>query len=406
MDQQKILVQTALMPRFYKDFHCIMGDCQDNCCDDGWRIEFNKKDYLAVKRAAQKAGLEEEVTQCIRRLREREHDGYYAEFVISEAGRCAFHTPEGLCRLQLECGVEALPKVCQDFPRRKEYTIMGLERSLSPACEAVLNLLWDLPDGIDFVEEPLDKSDWRDLAPMSPAAVRFVEIRSLCIDVLQERRLRLPQRMLLLGLILQWLRETDWQEEGELDRWLERSTATLADPSAAAAALDRLPGQPEMCLSENLRVLFGISSKAREEMVSELCAAINMDWKTQKINSFNIDLSRYRELEAKLDELLGHSEYFFENLMVCVMFYEGFPRLDTPDKLWENYVGLCNLYSFYRFAAVCGCDKEVSRERLFHVLVQVSRALLHDRGRQIELQDELFRNNSATLAHMAILVTG
>ena len=52
MAEQTIHIETALMPMFYKDFHCIMGACQDDCCDDGWRIEFNKKDYLAIKRAA------------------------------------------------------------------------------------------------------------------------------------------------------------------------------------------------------------------------------------------------------------------------------------------------------------------------------------------------------------------
>ena len=103
MAKRVIVVKTALMPRFYQDFHCVMGACKDNCCDDNWRIEFNKKDYLTVKRAVQEAGLEEEA-RCVRRLREREHDGYYAEFTVRETGRCTFHTPEGLCRLQLEFG--------------------------------------------------------------------------------------------------------------------------------------------------------------------------------------------------------------------------------------------------------------------------------------------------------------
>ena len=64
MAKRVIVVKTALMPRFYQDFHCVMGACKDNCCDDNWRIEFNKKDYLTVKRAVQEAGLEEELPQA------------------------------------------------------------------------------------------------------------------------------------------------------------------------------------------------------------------------------------------------------------------------------------------------------------------------------------------------------
>lgn len=103
---------------------------------------------------------------------------------------------------------------------------------------------------------------------------------------------------------------------------------------------------------------------------------------------------------------MGHSEYFFENMMVNLAFYLGFPGLSTPEELWKGYVSLCNLYSFYRFAAVCGCHKEVSRERLFQVLVRASRSLLHSSTSRDRLREELFQNDSATLAHMAILVDG
>ena len=111
-------------------------------------------------------------------------------------------------------------------------------------------------------------------------------------------------------------------------------------------------------------------------------------------------------LFRSLEELLGHSEYFFENLMVSLAFHLHFPNLDSPEQLWKSYVNLCNLYSFYRFTAVCACRKEVSRTRLTHVLVQISRALLHNNIRQASLREELFKNDSATLAHMAILVGG
>ena len=46
------------------------------------------------------------------------------------------------------------------------------------------------------------------------------------------------------------------------------------------------------------------------------------------------------------------------------------------------------------------------RDELFRLLVHVSRALLHSRERQVDLQDSLFQNDSATLAHMAVLLSG
>ena len=69
-------------------------------------------------------------------------------------------------------------------------------------------------------------------------------------------------------------------------------------------------------------------------------------------------------------------------------------------------MNLCNIYSIYRFSAACAMDKEASKARLFHVLVQISRSILHNKTRQEMLRDEFFQNDSATLAHMAILVGG
>ena len=104
MAQREVWVQTALMPAYYKDFRCLMGGCQDNCCDDGWKIEFSKKDYLKVKRAVRSDAWKDMLDQSLVRMREREHDTYYAEFRMNEAGRCAFHNEAGLCLLRWSAG--------------------------------------------------------------------------------------------------------------------------------------------------------------------------------------------------------------------------------------------------------------------------------------------------------------
>ena len=92
--------------------------------------------------------------------------------------------------------------------------------------------------------------------------------------------------------------------------------------------------------------------------------------------------------------------------MVAVALYIGFPNLDSKEKMWKNYVSLCNLYSFYRFVSVLGCKGESTKERLFHMIVMASRATLHNEDRLDSFQEELFQNDSSTLAHMAILLKG
>lgn len=409
MSRQFVSIHTALMPAYYKDFHCLMGDCQNSCCA-GWKIEFNKKDYLAIKRGVEVSRDEELQKRCTRsvaRLRGREHDGLFAEFPMNEADRCGFLQEDGLCALQLSCGEKTLPEVCKVFPRVPHRTLAAQEYSLSPACEGMLRLLWDLPEGVDFIEEPLDEKDCKLLEAPNPVAVRFADIRSFCIDILQERSLKLPQRMLFLGFVLQRLCKADWEAEDTAEIWLAQSERLLHDPSLAGQ-LDQLPRNRAMFLSNNHRIMTGIMIKrsSSAELARELWSSILGVVPEGESNRLTFNEAAYQALEEKLEELLGHSEYFFENLMVSVAFKIALPNLTDPETLWKGYINMCNLYSLFRFSAVCGCAKEASRERLFHVLSRISRDLLHNRDRRDQLRDELFRHESATLAHMAILVDG
>jgi hypothetical protein len=402
MAQREVWVQTALMPAYYKDFRCLMGGCQDNCCDDGWKIEFSKKDYLKVKRAVRSDALKDMLDQSLVRLREREHDTYYAEFRMNEAGRCAFHNEAGLCLLQMECGAETLPQVCQTFPRGKMYTAAALEHSLSPTCEGLLALLWDLAEGIDFIEEPLEKKDCRLFKTNSLAEARFGEIRALCIDVLQERALRVPQRLTLLGLLLQQLRELDWESDADIGRWLAKSEVLLHAPGIAAQ-LEEMPHDRETYLNYNFELFRNMMGDLGKEL-NRAMADIHVDARKGLVGGF--DGPRYQELENRLGELLGHSEHFFENLLVAITFGKGFPALFSPEDLWKSYVSLCTLYSVYRCAAVCACAEEVSRERLFHVLVYVSRQTLHNKKFLTKMRNECFEHDNASLAYLTILVNG
>lgn len=406
MEEYQFTVRTALMPLYYKDFHCIMGACQDSCCRC-WKIEFDKKDYLKVKRALGSPELEERVARGVARLR-NSGGKYYARFKLEKDGECPFHREDGLCALQLECGEETLPAVCQQFPRQKADTTAGREYSLSLACEGVLAQLWDLPQGVDFWEEPLPEKEWTSYSVVNPVAVRFPEIRSLCIDVLQERSLPLSRRFLLLGVLLQQLQKTDWETGAGVDGWLARGETSLHD-RALAGELAGLPGNRPMFLSHNHGVatnLMVLGSRWQRKLAFQLCESIKTTLPGKEKRTI-LDAARYQELEDRLLKAFPElDEYFFENLMVSVAFRVQFPYVSSPADLWRGYVNLCSLYSLYRFAAVCGSAEAVSREQLFHMLVNISRAFLHNLDRQEKLREELLRNDSADLAHMAILVGG
>ena len=210
-DKVSLPIVTSLSPLYYKDFHCIAADCQDSCCLN-WRIEFDKKDFLRLRRLEAPEDFKQRLDRTVQRIRHNEtsNSSFYGKFDLSD-GRCPLLDDDSLCSLQKHCGGDALPFVCRVFPRQHRYTPAALEHSLTLGCESVLELLWNLPEGIDFIEEPLEASEKRAMAcQKGTLEPYFPQIRSMCIDILQNRTLSLGHRLLFLGMALQELIDMDW----------------------------------------------------------------------------------------------------------------------------------------------------------------------------------------------------
>lgn len=403
-----ISIDRDLRPAYYDSFQCLMSECRQNCCMDDWRISFGRKDYLTVKKQKGSPELNLRLEHCLRRIRgeEKSEERNYGEFVLT-GGQCPLLSTDCLCMLQQEKGGKVLPEVCRVFPRQVFCRASGyLERSLSPACEGVLALLWELPEGIAFVSDPLPEQErttgrYRETNCL---ALAFQDIRSLCIDLLQDRRFPLAERILMVGLALKPLAEG----EQDMDRWLLQAqalpeTVTVASLLAEVEQEKALP----LFLTNAAMALFSPLHCGKDAFALRLAAStwlgMGNDGDTRRIL-----VGPYLAARKRFEEKFAGREYFMENLAVALFFQLGLPAVEGPEKLWKSYLNFCNLYSLYRFAAVMSCREGAAgdREELFRLLVHVSRSTLHSQKQQAALQDSLFQHNSATLAHMAVLLCG
>ena len=401
----QIPVERDLRPSYYDDFHCLAEGCRLSCCK-GWSITFDKKDYLSLKREKGSAELNARLESGVRRIKKGPLTGvHYGEFVMDHIS-CPLLREDGLCMLQAENGHSALPFVCRSFPRMESYQPSGyFERSLTPACEGVLALLWDLPEGVEFRSDPLPREEYRTVVPKEWLSASFQDIRSQCIDFLQDRRFTLPQRILLMGLALKELME----EEADVARWLAKAQALAELPGITAYLQEAEPNQAlPLFLSNCIRVLLampgtGDFQAVQEEIMRGLGVQVQ-----EGTTLATIPLAPYLAARERYQEQFAGREYFMENLMVSLFFELKLPTLVSADALWKSYVGFCNLYSIYRFVSVMSCREGAAgdRDELFRLLVYVSRSLIHDHASQTSLRDNFFQNDSATLAHMAVLLSG
>ncbi|MCI8284771.1 MAG: hypothetical protein HFE90_05815 [Firmicutes bacterium] len=419
----KTLISKELRPAYYDDFTCTGSACRITCCQN-WEINFDRKDYLNLKKLRCSPELSEKLNHAIKRVRGNHPEVFYAKFNLLDNGFCPMLNENGLCYLQLEQGYTVLPFVCKDFPRRKRYYFTGyLERSLSPACEAVLEHLWNLTEGVEFRITALPESKIRNLEAdnASPLIKYAKDIQDICISILQDRRLPLPQRIILMGAKLQELTK----ENADIPAWISKIRTLLADPEAIIQYRALAPDSrgKMIYINNNMYTLFTIleSTSAYPQYIIDLLKVLHSDSEDTADGHLSFDLSKYYESETAFNEIFGDIEYFFENLAVTILFHMKIPALTSPEEMWKSYVGFCSLYSFLRFVSVLSAKAQFtpptknsrfeapepgSRDALFHALVIASRVLMHSESRSEYLRDEFFKNESSSLAHMAILVSG
>ncbi len=402
----KLRIERDLRPAYYDKFRCIAADCCYTCCK-GWRIAFDKKDYLSLKRQNGTPELNASMKKTLRRLKKGLMPEYfYGEFDLA-GGSCPLQRPDGLCSLQLEKGHDALPRVCKIFPRSEVYHSSGyLERSLSPACEGVLELMWDLSEGVDFVSDLLSKKERNTILFQEHSVLRnrYQDIRSKCIDFLQNRKIPFSQRVLLMGLALKDLADG----ETDIDAWISKSHVLEEniDGIRPLVQTDRNKVLP-LFLSNNMKVLFSIINTQNDftSVQDELLSGLGVQLQDDTLIA-SVPISPYLEAESRYKERFPNRDIFMENLMVSLFFHLQMPKCNSGEDLWKSYVNFCNLCSFYRFMSVMSCREGASGDKteLFRLMVCASRGLIHNSTRQAKLRDELFENESSSLAHMAILL--
>ena len=171
-----------------KDFACLAGACPDTCCRD-WEIALDEQTLARYE--AMPGELGEQIRAEI-----RDDDG--ACFQL-RGGYCPFLNEDGLCRIQLAHGAEALSRNCDYFPRFVEEYGATREVTFSPACpEAARRLLHAEILELDTQEDGIPVTEPNELDPALYLGLRALRSRMLRL-VMEPRPLdeRLAELMAL-----------------------------------------------------------------------------------------------------------------------------------------------------------------------------------------------------------------
>lgn len=172
----------CIAPDYYKEFSCIAGACKHSCCV-GWEIDIDGDSLQRYQALEGPMGVEI-----------RSHistDGDTPHYILAEQDRCPFLQEDGLCRMILELGEDALCQICADHPRFRNDFAHQTEIGLGLCCEAAgqlilkrqkpvtLEVLWD--DGNEVQEDPEE--------------LTLLSFRDMLFSILQDRSCTIDERL-------------------------------------------------------------------------------------------------------------------------------------------------------------------------------------------------------------------
>lgn len=193
--------QQTLTPSYFNSFSCIGGECEETCCA-GWIISIDDKTYKKYKKVkdpAMKARLDKELV-----AKKGNATAEYAAKIKLKNGRCAFLNKGDLCDIYIHLGKSFLSHTCTLYPRTINKIDGTLEYSMTLSCPEACRKILLNPEGIQFesgeacIHEDIINANIQPSSKGEKWQDYFLQLRRWMLDLLQDRRCTIDQRLYLL----------------------------------------------------------------------------------------------------------------------------------------------------------------------------------------------------------------
>lgn len=438
----------VLQPSYVKDFACIGSECKLDCCDYLWRITIDKdtyKRYRSVKepeylvqkledhimrnpngtsvrdygliqqKVVKEAKITLKATKTINVVKEGEVVGSINMPQIGQDKTiCPLRGADGLCDIHRELGEEALSQTCQIYPRAYTSVEGQYIQAMNTGCEAVTSLLYDIksPMAIDtaIVSEgkiPRNIGNFRvkkghhlDLYTYYPKILRK------CIEILQNQKYSLDDRMVLLGGFLLTLDDVVMKPDRQA-KALHELLEVFDEHMYIYDPLLQLKGKRydlpiQMVLKLRAQIFSSLRMSKEKESIEHYIRTIQncIDEKTMKL-----DMEETKRKVEHREKLFADTD-FLENFMVNYLMTSVFPlkvensMIQKPSqKYWE----LAGVYCYYKVMLMGSLDKlsGMNKQTLFYVTSLCGRTLMQ---KQNMVYDYIVENQITQLPMMAMMI--
>ncbi|AZK45919.1 flagellin lysine-N-methylase [Paenibacillus lentus] len=394
----------VLRPQYMNEFECVGQDCPDTCCA-GWKINIDKGTYKKYRKINDK-GMALKFREYIKRNDNPSSDDNYS-YIKLDNGACGF-MDHGLCGVQKKYGEDLLSVACLQYPRKVNIVDQRVELSAKLSCPEVarLALLNTEIMQFDVVEEWMD-TRYKLSINLNTAEETwercFWPIRIFIIEILQNRTLSVPDRLIFLGMLCKRLYAVkELNNELVIHEIINEYKVKMSSPTLKMQ-LEKLPKTTHI----QIKLLKELLLSSRDEHIKY------KEYTEKTIKAFlldsaddNLSIEAFNEGNNQhFTPFVREHSYILENYLVNQVFERLF-LFNKGTNILEDYIQLVALYSMVRFQihGVATYNKRMSPELAVGIIQAFSRVVEHNSLYLKAICDSLKNENSDSWALMVVLI--
>lgn len=407
--------QFLLVPQYLHHFSCIGSECEDTCCKN-WRVSIDEETYKKYQRVRD-LELKPLFKQGIGRIRSNANSQNYGKIIMDAQGKCPFLSEDQLCTIQLKLGEDYLSDTCKFYPRVTNRVNGILEKSATLSCPeaARLALLNPNPMEFDEVETIAEKHgvilrsiDTRQNHPAAKKAEKyFWELRIFTIQVLQNRRESLADRLIFLGLFYQKIQQLMIEKKFNAIPETIGTYLRLMEQGGWAEALSVLPERTSVQMTVlkkivDVRLTSAIPSAQYIVCYGQFLKGIEY---THDATEEEI-LQRYEAAyRGYYEPFMREHEYILENYLVNYVFMNLFP-CGKYESVFAEYTMLVLHYALIKMHLIgmAAFHQGLTIEWIVKLFYSFSRVIEHNTAFLQSVYNALKDNEYISLPYMAALI--
>ena len=383
-------------PKYLKEFRCIADKCEDTCCA-GWDIDIDKitfKRYFKVNNQEMKKMFQKNVHNnqyCT------SEDIDYGRVKLKDNKRCAFLDDNNLCMIYSNIGEDYLSNVCTCYPRITNIIDGNYEMTLDVSCPEAARKVLSLKDGIKFVTEKVTLNkhiisgniDTKSKELKGTIFMHFKKIRQKSIDILENKKYSLDERLYILGNLLDNITELGESDTRSIDRYIDRYKDKdaldlyMSDDMRYMIQISFFKG-----LLDKLDVFKEVASKTFKAYTEKVLKGYDfVDNITEKSQEYVEAYKKYN------NDIMSKYGYIFENYLINFIYNNLFPFSDN-DVAFHGYIMLLIRYSYMRFFLVGLMldGEELDEEKIITFIQTFLKTTEHHKTYYTDVLEEVVQN--------------